>query len=375
MMGFKPSDYNNSGWESGGEQWPRSSPATISEWNAIAHGRDWAGTKCFYYNPGDGSISASLDNAELLAAGLGGSATSSKWKKTGVIVPSGILPFTYGSTKGVVSRTSTLHPNPGSGTASEAGENNGVNGTYFPIFYKRSSTDSIVDQDSARNYYLYNGRKHGVRSTRPSGTRSGFYFTDVKLSSSDIFTGIYTNSFRGGTYIILGVHYPSLGLPSPAGKDSNDVSDIFRFELRQEISSSEYRGLGITSNSTRKDMLKKNIFFNKLMTHPGQASIHSYTVNLGLYGEPCLWTTDVFPDADSHFYGPIDDTMTWELPPQQLPWMNEQFTWQEEGGPWTGSGDDIKKTYWNENWSITDFPAKHLLNFETEDLEISVVSV
>jgi hypothetical protein len=373
MLSYLPHDFNNSGWQGSGEPWPYDSDYTGDSSMKTASGVRTGGLKCFYYkaaDPASGTIVTSSTPLEIQTA----MDSSSRWKITGQTVPSHHVPFTYGSVKGRKSPTA----NTSLGTKEDSvwgAVNEGVNGTYLPVFYRSRSGDSITTKEEARSGFIYSTRTSRVYNKRP---RSGYYFTSKKATGNDFFTGIYTNTKSAGRYIIIGVHYPSFSEAGLGGGEN------FRFELRTQLADSEYKfregGSIVTemkSSSKRKSFWGDNVYYENTLSHEGKYSQVVKTVNIGRFSAPVLWTTDSFPDAANDFYGPIDSGMTWDLPIDQLPHFNESIKWKPEGGSW--STYSIPKTYWNMGWDILNDPAspfsqlKAQSGFETSDLSITAI--
>lgn len=362
-LNYLPSDFNNSGWDKrgGGEPFPILSDYNLYSRNYTARGRKDKGCQVHLYNTLDSSITPMYTASDINSTHSFGTGT---WSIKGGLIPANHIPFTYGGTKGRAGNYMTGE-NPKGDNVTFSQEKKGVNGTYLPVFYRmRGSSDSISTKSKARDAFIYTFRKLRVSNRRPSS--SGFYFTDKKLSQNDLFTGIYTNSSSPGTNIILGVYYKDFS--EPGLSPGND----FRFEVRTLLHQGEYR-FGTTSTSSmskRRNLFKKNVYYDNTLSHPGLPDINNVkTVNLGRFGPPVLWTTDSFPDANNNFYGPIESSFTWEIPIDQRPMYNELFKWREEGDDW--SLDSVKKTYWNESWSIDNHPYKNHPDFETEELIIT----
>ena len=367
MLHYLPYDFNNSGWQDSGEPWPYSSDYTGKSSMKTAAGVRSKGLKCFYYNTTDGSIVASSTSNEIQAAIDAGS----RWKITGQTIPMNHLPFVYGAVKG--RKSPTANTSLGAKEDSIWGaENEGVNGTYLPIFYRAKSGDSIASKEEARRSFLYSTRTSVRVSSRRPG-RNGYYFTDKKVTGNDFFTGIYTNRVSAGRYIILGVYYPNFS-ESGLGQGLD-----FRFELRTQLADSEYKFRDnsgsivneLKSTSKRRSFWGDNVYYENTLSHPGIPNQVVKTVNLGRFSAPVLWTTDNFPDATNDFYGPVESGMNWDLPLDQLPHLNESIKWKPEGGSW--SGYSILKSYWNIGWDISANPEKEQSGFETLGLSVTAL--
>ena len=359
-MSYLPSDFNNGGWEGSGEPWPRDSDYTLYKTNKIADGHKTKGTQAFYYDINTGAISPSHAPAEIQAV-MG----SSRWSIKGATIPANNIPFTYGSVKGRKNPLFIKGEKPKDGNSVWSSENEGLNGKYLPVFYKRkSASDAISTKESARAAFLYSSNsRFRVSSRRPS--RSGFYFTEKKLTSDDLFTGIYTTKTSAGVCILLGVYYPDFPETGLAGGSG------FRFEIRTLMTHNEYK-FGASEVSTKRkrmDLWEHNVYYDNTLSHPGSPDVSVKTVNIGRFGPPSLWTTDSFPDASNDFYGPIESTFTWEIPQDQRPIYNESFKWKKEGEAW--SSDSVVKTYWNPSWPVSNFPGKLQDSFEIGDLSVT----
>ena len=319
LMSYSPYEKTRKRWYSPkGIPWPLPSDHTIYKHSKRAEGTKTLGTQIYYYDINSSSIAASTTQAEVDAL-----KTKRTWTIKGGTIPANNLPFVYGATKGRITPTLRSSKQPGQGDHNWSSENEGVNGTYYPIFYRSKKNDSITSKEQARSAFLYAKRNLRVSTRRPS--RSGFYFTDKKQSSSDYFTGIYTNKSSGGTYILLGVYYPSFSESGISGGLD------FRFELRVKVRDSEYKfDDSLKSRSARMNLFEDNIYFEKTLSHPNLSDQTVKRVNLGRFSSPILWTTDSFPDAKNEFYGPIESSFTWEMPIDQEPWMNESFRWKKK---------------------------------------------
>jgi hypothetical protein len=358
-MSYVPYENVGEKWDVRGEPWPLTAQFDIYKYNKRAQGSRGLGTQVYYYLTTNGSIAPSCSQTEINAL------TSSRtWKVQGGRVPPVCLPFVYGATKGRATPTfrSNTHI---TGDHVASSKNEGINGSYYPIFYRKNSRDSIQSKEQARHAFLYTKRRVRVSNRRPS--RTGFYFTDKKQSTDDYFTGIYTNKSSAGTYIMLGTYYPSFsesGLGD--GKD-------FRFEIRVLVRDSEYGFNGAHKRkSDRMALFEDNVYYNKTLTSRNLSDENFKTVHLGRFSSPVLWTTDDFPDASDAFYGPIESSFTWEMPKDQFPWWNESFTWKTESGSW--SSDTITHTYWPPSFSVNWTQYIGLKDFETDGLNITVSS-
>lgn len=362
LMNYSPYEKTSKRWYSkSGEPWPLSSDHDIYKHTKRAEGSKDLGTQTYYYNVNTSSITPSTTQAEVDAL-----KTKRSWSIKGGTIPANNLPFLYGATKGRATPTLRSSGQPGQGDSTWSSENEGINGIYYPIFYRAKKNDTITNKEEARSAFLYTKNRLRVSTRRPS--RSGFYFTDEKQSSNDHFTGVYTNKTSPGTHILLGVYYPSFSESGISGGLD------FRFELRVLVRDSEYKfDDTLKSRRDRMDLFQDNIYFEKTLSHPNLLDQTVKRVNIGRFSSPILWTTDSFPDAKNHFYGPIESTFTWEMPIDQEPWMNESFKWKKEGGSW--SADNIDHTYWIDTYDINDTSSLHNLTkgFETNGLSITAV--
>ena len=359
LMSYVPYENVRKKWDARGEPWPLAADFDIYKYNKRAEGSRALGTQTYYYNTLNGSIIPSCTATEINALN-----SQRSWKIQGGTVPAQHLPFIYGATKGRT--TPTFKSNSYiSGDSTLSSKNEGINGSYYPIFYRKNSRDSIQSKEDARNAFLYTKRRLRVSNRRPS--RTGFYFTDKKQSTDDYFTGIYTNKSSAGTYIMLGTYYPDFS-ESDLGDGKN-----FRFEIRVLVRDSEYGFNGAHSRkSDRMALFEDNVYYDKTLTAKNQSDENFKTVHLGRFSSPVLWTTDDFPDASNAFYGPIESSFTWEMPRDQLPWKNETFRWKTESGDW--SSDTITHTYWPPSYDADNSPYDALKGFETDGLNITASS-
>lgn len=365
LLAYLPYDFNNSGWEGNGEPWPRDADYLSINNMISARGTRPEGLKCFYYNVDTGAISASSTPAEIQAA----MDVTKKWTVIAPGIPANVIPFTYGSTKGMFAYN--YKKSLGAKEDNLWGEENeGINGEYRPVFFNPART-AVTTAKEARDYILYQKKPKGI-STRRSNKYGGPYFADRILDKDDFFTGIYAETTSKGRYIIVGVYYPDF---SEAGL--GDGKD-FRFELRASLytDSKQYKfDSSLSSSSKRKALFEHNVYFDNELTAPDGNKEIKKTVNMGLYGPPILWTTDNFTDANDSTYGPVKSTFSWEIPVDQQPHYNESFRWKKEGESW--SVDRVNKTYWNHTLidSIKTDLDRIQTGFETSDLDITATQV
>ena len=139
LMSYSPYENTRKRWyNKKGEPWPLSSDHSIYKRSKRANGSVKSGTvmgsQVYYYDVNTKSITASCTSAEVTTA-----SSKNRWTIYGGTIPASNLPFTYGSTKGRATPTSMSSGKP-EGDSSWSAENEGINGVYYPIFYRKTRT-------------------------------------------------------------------------------------------------------------------------------------------------------------------------------------------------------------------------------------------